>query len=158
MIRIVDTSALKWAYLPGRHRFRMRQVLARANGSVYIAEITVLEIVNAFGGLYRDKKITLAQCERADHSVLEDIASQRLLVLPFPASEYVQCRHLLALAGIHEKRFLSTQDAIIACTARQLALDRKEKVKVLTSDKRLAKVISDLDHFAGLVVSEYLTP
>ena len=77
---------------------------------------------------------------------------------PFPASEYLQCRHLLALVGIDAGKNLRAQDGIIAFTARQLAIVKRTRVKLLTSDKKLANVVRGVSVFKGLVRVEYLDP
>jgi hypothetical protein len=128
------------------------------HGQVYIAEISVLEIVSALGGEFRGRRISLKQYKLADERFIEDLAVGRIIVRPFPPSEYLPCRHLLAYVGIDAGRNLSSQDGIIAYTARQLAIEKKTLVRLLTADTKLANVIKDLDVFSQLVKAEYLRP
>lgn len=125
---------------------------------MYVAEITVLEIVSALGNAYRGKRMSLTEFTDANKAFLTDVASGRLTVLPLPSAEFVGCRTLLTLVGIDAGRSLQTQDAMVAYTARRLALDQEEPVKLLTSDRRLAAIVKELDHFKKLVVAEYLDP
>lgn len=158
MIHFLDTSALKWAYISGKHHYRCRQIIGRLKGEVFIAEISILEIVSALGSCVRDGRISIAEYEHADGRFFEDLADDRLLVRAFAGRNYFHCRQLLTLVGIHERRALKTQDCMIAYTARELAIEKKKPVKLLTSDKRLASAISAASIFAGIVISEFLSP
>lgn len=141
MIHFLDTSALKWAYISGKHHYRCRQIIGKLKGEVFIAEISILELVSALGSCVRDGRITVPQYEHADSRFFEDLAEDKLLVRAFPARNYIHCRQLLTLVGIHERRALKTQDSMIAYTARELGIERKRPVKLLTSDKRMASAI-----------------
>lgn len=132
--------------------------MSRCSGRVYIAEITVLEIVSALGTALRGKRITLRSFTQGNRKFLRDIAAGRLIVVPLPGSELVACRELLMLVGIDAARSLKTQDAMVAYTVRRLALELGEAVRFLTSDRRLAQIINDLPIFEKLVISEYLDP
>lgn len=102
--------------------------------------------------------MSIAEYTRASRRFFRDIAEGKIEVRPLPSSEYIHCRDLLILVGIDARRNLESQDGIVAYTARRLAIEEKKKVKLLTSDKKLAGVIRDIDLFAGLVVAEYLDP
>jgi hypothetical protein len=125
---------------------------------VYIAEVSVLELMSALAADYRDNKISLAMLNAADKAFWRDVASGRIVVRPFRASDFVSCRALLVLAGVEKRRSLRTQDAMIAHTARELAIEKKERVKLLTCDWRLARVIPRLQVFNRLVRAEYMKP
>jgi hypothetical protein len=156
---VLDTSALKWAYLDGtKFCRRIRYITSRFKGNVHVAEITVLEIVNALGSWVRGKRISVAQFASASDAFLQDVADGKLVVVPLPTSEYVPCRGLLTLVGVDAGRNLETQDAMVAYTARRLALDRVERVKLLTSDRKLATIVAELSIFKGLVEPTYLNP
>lgn len=159
MIHFLDTSALKWAYISGaKHCRRCRLILTKLKGQVYIAEISILELTSALGHQVRGGKMSRAAYTKTMHKFFQDIAEGKVEVRTFPTSEYIPCRDLLTLVGIDAKRNLESQDGIVAYTARRLAIERKAKVKLLTSDKKLAGVIRDIDIFSGLVVAEYLDP
>lgn len=159
MIHFLDTSALKWAYISGaKHCRRCRVILTRLKGQVYIAEISILELASALGHQVRGNRMSIADYTKATRRFFQDIAEGKLEVRPFPASEYIPCRDLLCLVGIDARRNLECQDGIVAYTARRLAIERKTKVRLLTSDKKLAGVIRDIDLFSGLVIAEYLDP
>lgn len=159
MIHVFDTSALKWAYIrPSKFHRRCRYILTRLRGQVYVAEITILELASALGHQVRGGRMSVLQYATASQRFFKDIADGRIEIRPFPSSEYIPCRDLLTLVGINARRNLESQDGIVAYTARRLAIERKTQVKLLTSDKKLAGVIRELDLFAGLVLSEYLDP
>jgi predicted nucleic acid-binding protein len=159
VIHFLDTSALKWAYIPqAKYCRRCRFILTRLKGQVYIAEISILELASALGHEVRGNRMSVAEYTRASRRFFQDIAEGKIEVRPFPSSEYIPCRDLLSLVGIGARRNLECQDGIVAYTARRLAIERRVRVKLLTSDKKLAGVIRETDLFSGLVVSEYLDP
>lgn len=102
--------------------------------------------------------MTKSDYASASREFFQDIADGRLEVRRFPSSEYVGCRDLLTLVGVDANRNLETQDAIVAHTARLLALEKREKVRLLTSDQKLARVVRDIPVFRRVVASEYLDP
>jgi hypothetical protein len=114
--------------------------------------------VNALGHWVRGRRISFAQFARASFAFLQDVADGKLIVVPLPPSEYVGCRDLLTLVGVNVGRNLETQDAMVAYTARRLALDHGERINLLTSDRKLATLIDELDIFKGLVKPTYLNP
>jgi hypothetical protein len=159
VIHVLDTSALKWAYIPGKkHTRRCRYIVNRASEPAYIAEITFLEIVSPLGSEVRANRMTVREYDRANVQFLKDIAEGKLRIYPLPASEYVSCRYLLTSIGIDRRRSLTAQDGIVAYTALRLARENKTRVRLLTSDKGLAGVVKDIDLFSRLVKSEYLDP
>jgi hypothetical protein len=123
-----------------------------------VAEITVIEIVSALASMVRDHRIAAPQFAKANFMFLRDVAERRIVVVPFPSSEFVACRDLLTIVGLHAGRSLKTQDAMVAYTARRMAIEQNEEVRLFTSDQRLANVVRDLPVFKGLVTSEYLAP
>jgi predicted nucleic acid-binding protein len=156
---LLDTSALKWAYMSGyKHTRRCRYVIGRCKGRVFVAEITVLEIVNALASETRGGRLTVRQFWDSNMSFLADVGGGRLEVVRLPSSEYIACRDLLTLVGINSKRNLQTQDAMVAYTARRLALQKQTLIKVLTGDRKLARIINELPLFQKLVSAEYLNP
>jgi hypothetical protein len=159
VIHFLDTSALKWAYIPGRkHTRRCRTIIGRSNGNVCIAEISVLELVSALGHEVRGHRMSIPGYSRANLRFLDDVARGSIEVCTLPSSEYVSCRHLLQLVGIKAGRELTSQDGIVAYTAARVARQRRAPVKVLTSDRKLAKVIREVDVLSRLLTSEYLDP
>lgn len=132
--------------------------MSRARGRVYIAEITILEIVSALGHEVRGGRMSAAQFAKLDRQFLKDLALGRIRVARLPSSELVGCRQLLALVGVAESRALESQDSMVAYTARRLALETAVPTRVLTSDRRLARIIQEVAAFSGLVTSEYLDP
>ncbi len=156
---LLDTSALKWAYLEGsKFCRRCRYIISRNRGRVYVAEISVIEIVNALGSRVRGRQISVPQFWNSNHQFLKDVADRKIAVLPFPSSDFIACRHLLTLAGVDAGKNLDSQDAMVAYTARRLALERGEQVVLATSDQRLAKIVKELSLFKKLVKSVYWDP
>jgi hypothetical protein len=158
MLHVLDTCVLKCAYIPSKFHRRCRLILSKPPGQVFIAEISVLEVVNALGGEYRDRRISAREFEIADRLFFRDIAKGTIQVRPLPGSEFFACRNLLASVGIHSGRNLSSQDGIIAYTARQLSIENKSQVKLLTGDKKFASMLRTMEIFKRLIVTEYLDP
>jgi predicted nucleic acid-binding protein len=154
---VFDTSALKWAYLDrSKNCRRCRYNISRARGDAYVAEITTIEIVSALANLVRTRNISAAQFAKANFAFLRDLADRRITVVPLASSEFIACRDLLTFVGL--TRSLKTQDAMIAYTARRMAVERGQTVRLFTSDQRLASIVEDLPIFQGLVEAEYLAP
>jgi predicted nucleic acid-binding protein len=152
VIYLLDTSALKWAYIDQhKHCRRIRSLMSRCLGRVYIAEITVLEITNALGSMVRDHKLTVREFVEANRLFLRDVAAGRVIVVPFRNPDYVACRHLLTLVGIDSLKRLTSFDAMVAYSARNLAFEHEQVVTLFTSDKGLANVASQHSAFANLV-------
>lgn len=107
MIHVLDTSALKWAYIPGsKHTRRCRYIVNRKAEPAYIAEITFLEIVSPLGSEVRTNRMSVRDYDRANIQFLSDIADGKLRIYPLPASEYIPCRYLLTSIGIDRRRSL----------------------------------------------------
>jgi predicted nucleic acid-binding protein len=158
MLYFLDTSALKWAYLRGKFHRRCRYILSRCNGRVFIAEISMLEIISVFGDEVHENRMTIKQFGRSDRLLFEDIADGRIEVRALHASELLGVRHLLTLVKIRNRRGLRSQDGIVAYTARRLAIEKRHAVRLLTGDRRLSKIVNELEVFSGLVDAEYLDP
>jgi predicted nucleic acid-binding protein len=156
---LIDTSTVKWAYVDGaKLTQRCRYLLSRAKGRIYVAEITLLEVASALASMVRDKKITAAQFAAADRRFWRDVADGKLIVVSLPSSELIACRELLILVGITAGRNIRTQDAMVAYTARRVALEKRQVVTLLTCDKKLANVVKTTAAFARLVKARYLHP
>lgn len=159
MRSVFDTSALKWAYFDGAQQCRRcRYIISRAKGQAYVAEITVVEIVSALASLVRERRASAPQFAKANFWFLRDVADRRITVVPLPSSELIACRDLLTIVGLRAGRSLKTQDAMVAYTARQMALQTGEAVRLYTSDQRLASVVREVGVFKGLVHGVYLAP
>ncbi len=157
MIHVLDTSALKWAYMHGtRHHRRLRYVISRLSGRVFVAEITMLEIVSALGSEFRAGHLSIANFHRSNSRFLRDVADGRIVVIPFQSASYIPCRDLLTLVGVRNSRNLQTQDGMVLYSARTIALDNKQKVKLLTSDRGMHKVARDFDVFRRVIDCELL--
>jgi len=159
VIHFLDTSALKWVYISGRRQTRRcRTIVGKSKSNVFIAEISLLELVSALGNEVRSGRMSIAEYTKANVSFLQDVADGRIEVCPVPSHELISCRYLLTLVGIQKGRNLTAQDGIVAYTAMRVARQKKARVKLLTSDKKLAKVVHELDVFSRLLKSEYLDP
>jgi predicted nucleic acid-binding protein len=159
MIRLIDTSSLKWAYLDGfKLTRRCRNRITRDAGSLYIAEITTVEIVSSLASLHRTGDISVATAVRANLRFMEDLEKGRLLVEPLSTAGLIACRDLLAAVGLRAARGLKTQDAMVAQTARSLAYRTGAEVELITSDHKLAQVVGQLSAFQGLVRPKFLQP
>jgi predicted nucleic acid-binding protein len=156
---LIDTSALKWAYIDRtKHTRRCRYILSRAACRVFIAEITMLELGSALAGRVRDNQMSAREFQRADLRFLKDVGSGRISVVAMSKSDLLRCRELLVLVGFVQAKPLKTQDAMVAYAARLLALETGLRTHVLTSDRKLDSVLNQVTLFSGLVTSEYLDP
>jgi len=101
MLYFLDTSALKWAYLRGKFHRRCRYLLSRCQGRVFVAEISLLELVSVLGDELHQNRLTLKQFAKLDLLLLDDIAEGRLEVRTLPSSETIGVR--LAHAGENQE-------------------------------------------------------
>jgi predicted nucleic acid-binding protein len=156
---LIDTSALKWAYIDkSKHTRRCRYILSRAASRVFIAEITMLELGSALACRVRDNQMSPQEFRRAELRFLKDVGSGRISVVEMSKSDLLRCRELLMLVGFIQAKPLKTQDAMVAYAARLLALETGLRTHLLTSDRKLDRVIKQVTEFSGLVTSEYLDP
>jgi hypothetical protein len=130
-------------------------LLTRHSGKIFIAEITMLEILSALASELHGARIQKADFEAANKAFLGDVAEGRVRVRPFGMQEYLASRALLHHVAVHLGRHLRTQDAIVACSARELALETRSTIPFYTCDQRLAKTLSTIDAFKLLDVRHY---
>lgn len=118
----------------------------------------MLELGSALAARVRDNQMSAREFRRADLRFLKDVGSGRINVVEMSNSDLLRCRELLLLVGFVQAKPLKTQDAMVAYAARLLALETGLRTHVLTSDKKLDRVINQVTLFSGLVTSEYLDP
>lgn len=152
-----DTCWLRRAYLAGKLRRSCRRVLTRNSGDVFIAEITMLEMVSALSSELREGKIQKADYTAALDAFQDDVADGRIRVRPFGIQDGLASRALLHHVGVELGRHLKTQDAMVASTARELALQLQSRVRFYTCDQKLAKTLKAIDVFRPLDV-RYFQP
>jgi hypothetical protein len=114
---------------------------------VFIAEITMVEIVSALAGACRAKKITAAKFYRLHSAFWADVASGKITYCPLGREDMYRATHLLTHAGVIKKRGLKSSDALVAHSCRQLALEKGSRPTFYTSDWTLYHTLYELDVF-----------
>jgi len=151
-----DTSALKFRYVSGPRARGVRRVSSDARNTCYVAELTILEIANALGSMYRDNRIALPDVRRADLAFWGDIQSGRLKVWPTRRKDMMRARHLLLYAGVQLGRSIDASDALIAAASVECALEMKTKVTLCLEDRRLHSTIKALPAYRAVLRLYYI--
>jgi hypothetical protein len=116
----------------------------------------MLEIVSALGSEFRGGAISAAEYALGNMSFLRDVAAGKVVVVPFRSADYIPCRDLLTLVGVRRGRSIQSQDGMVLYTARSLAIERRQAVKLLTSDRGMTGVASTTDIFQRVIKCEFL--
>ena len=144
--RFFDTCALAHRYLKCEHTTGVNRVVDRVP-TIYIAEITMVEMISTLAGACRAGKATKAKFYRMQSVFMEDVASGKISIRPFTREDMVRAIHLLTHAGVIEKHGLKTADALIASSCRQMALETRSRPIFYTSDWPLYRTLYELDVF-----------
>ena len=120
-----DTCALVPRYRAGKFTHRVNGLFAGPR-DIFVAEITMVEIVSAFGSICRNQKLSSPVFEQMNGAFLDDVATGRIQVRPISRSDMLRARHLLSLAGMSNRRNLGSSDALVAVSCRELALEIRE--------------------------------
>lgn len=142
-----DTSVLYFRYDTQSHSRRVRRIVSDPRYDCYIADISIVEIASSFGKQCRLNGWGTKRFDQMDRRFFSDMARQRLHIYPISKGLMLRARHLIRFAGVHKKRSIKTNDALIACCSLDLALEKKQRVKFYTCDKTLYSVLKDIDAF-----------
>lgn len=151
----LDTCALVPRYVKGKFTYRMNQLFG-SKKEIYIAEISMVEIVSAFGSICRDKHLPDSDFEQFNSDFLDDIASERIQIRPLSSMDMLRARHLLSLAGIVNRRSLKSSDALVAVSCRELALETGERLTFYTKDWRLYSTLHDINAYRSALKLRFL--
>jgi hypothetical protein len=150
-----DTSALVPRYRAGKYTYRVNQVFGGPK-NIFVAEITMVEIVSAFGSICRGHKLPDSDFEQMNAAFLDDIAIGRIQIRLINRSDMIRARHLLSLAGIVNRRNLGSSDALIAVSCRELALETHERVMFYTKDWTLYSTLYQINAYRSALRMRFL--
>jgi hypothetical protein len=142
-------------YRLGKFSYRVNQLFA-SKRDIFVAEITMVEIVSAFGSVCRANKLAESEFETMNFKFCEDVASDRIQIRPVTRSDMFGARHLLALAGILNRRNLGSSDALVAVACRELALENGERVTFYTKDWTLYSTLYQINAYRSAMRMRYL--
>ena len=151
-----DTSALQHRYVDSTYSKVVRRIISNKKYDCFIADITVLEIASALATRCRGGSLTNKQYDLADQKFWTDIASEKLKTRATTHREVLRARNLIRFAGVIKQRKLSSNDALIAVCALELALELKEKVILYTSDWGLYDISRGLDAYKSALKLRFL--
>jgi hypothetical protein len=142
-----DTSALQHRYIPAKYSQRVNRIVADQSNECFIAEFTVLETASAIANRCRQGELRHSRYDSADHRFWIDIAEGRLQIRAAGTREIVRARNLVRYAQLLKRRKLTSADALIAVSALELALERKEKIIFYMSDWNMFDILSSINAF-----------
>lgn len=116
----------------------------------------MVEMVSAFGSICRDKKLPESEFEKMDAAFLNDVASGRIQVRAIAAADMLRARHLLALAGVLNRRNLKSSDALVAVGCRELALNIRERATFYTKDWTLYSTLYQINAYRSALKLRFL--
>ncbi len=141
-----DTCALVPRYRLGKFTHRVNRVFA-GRKDIFIAEITAVEIVSAFGSVLRANNLSQSEFDRMNAEFLDDIEAGRIQVRALTRGDMMRARHLLSLAGVVNRRNLKSSDALVAVSCRELALEKRERATFYTKDWTLYATLYEINAF-----------
>lgn len=151
----LDTSALVPRYRVGKYTYRVNQIFGGPK-NIFVAEITMVEIVSAFGSICREHKLPESDFEQMNAAFLDDVASGRIQIRLISRSDMLRARHLLSLAGIVNRRNLGSSDALVAVSCRELALETRERVMLYTKDWTLYSILYQINAYRSALRMRFL--
>ncbi len=150
-----DTCALVPRYRTGRFTYRVNRVFGGPS-DIFIAEITMVEIVSAFASVYRNGQLPDSVFEQMGAAFLDDVADGRIQIRPLSRSDMLHARHLLSLAGVVKRRNLGSSDALVAVSCRELALEINERVTFYTKDWTLYSTLHEINAYRSALRMRFL--
>ena len=150
-----DTSALVPRYRPGKYTYRVNQIFGGPK-NIFVAEITMVEIVSAFGSICRQHKLPDSDFEQMNTAFFDDVATGRVKIRLISTSDMLRARHLLSLAGIVNRRNLGSSDALVAVSCRELALETHERVMFYTRDWTLYSILYQINAYRSALRMRFL--
>jgi hypothetical protein len=150
-----DTCALVPRYRVGKFTYRVNQVFGGPK-KIFVAEITMVEIVSAFGSVCREQHLPDSDFEQMNAAFFDDVASGRIQIRLVSRSDMLRARHLLCLAGIVNRRNLGSSDALVAVSCRELALENRERVMFYTKDWTLYSTLYQINAYRSALRMRFL--
>lgn len=150
-----DTCALIPRYCPGKHTYRVNKVFSGAE-SVFIAEISMVEVPSALAAICKDRGFRVAQFEKMHASFLDDVAAGQIKVCPMSRSDMVRATHLIVLCRFVNKTSLKSSDALVAVACRELALSSRARLTFYTQDWKLYRSLYESKAFRAALKLRFL--
>jgi hypothetical protein len=150
-----DTCALVPRYRTGKFTYRVNRVFSSGK-QIFIAEITMVEIVSAFASVCRDSHLPDSEFHRMCGEFLDDVADELVKVRPMDRADMNRATHLLALGGVVNGRALKSSDALVAVSCKQLALDRQERLLFYTKDWKLYRTLYEINAYRSALKLRFL--
>ena len=150
-----DTCALMPRYRPGRFTHRVNRVFG-GRRDIFVAEITTVEIVSAFGSICRKQKLPDSEFEQMNAAFLDDLAIGRIQIRPISRFDMLRARHLLTHAGIVNRRNLGSSDALVAVSCRELAFETHERITFCTKDWMLYSTLYQINAYRSALKMRFL--
>lgn len=146
-----DTSALKHRYVNTLTSPRVKAAVSDHRNSVYISELTIVELASAFADDCIQRAVGGVEYDRMYRVFFRDLADRRVQVRSVSHRNFDGARHLLRYARVIRGRHLTSADAIIAESCRQLAYELKMRVTFYLCDQRLHNTLSSISAYTSAV-------
>ena len=153
----IDTCSLKWRYLSGTPTNFVNQIMEDSTNRIFTSELTILEWSSALASVCREDIIDYTTFKQNELALMTDIVVDRLLIRPLTRS-IERARYLIEYVGVNKKLALRTGDSIHVVTALDVAAAIKEEVNFVTSDRKLARIINEVESFPPLLTATFLEP
>ena len=151
-----DTSALTPRYDSGKFTQRINLIFNGKDRSLYICDLTLVEMSSALAQIYRKRNLTTGEFYRMRALFEDDIANGLLLVRPVTQPDLISARDLLEEAAVLNGRDLRSSDAIIAATCRGLAYSIKRRMIFYTRDWPLYSSVRSIQSYRSALKLRYL--
>ena len=154
----IDTCSLKWRYLTGSRTTDVSNLVESNGNNVFTSELTILEWSSAMADAVRiSGAIDSSAFKTNEFALFTDISKGNLKI--FKISRLIErARYWIEFVAVLNKRALRTNDSIHLTAALDLSSRVKQTVEFVTSDRALAKIISDFDIFKPYLNSQYYDP
>lgn len=151
-----DTSALLHRYVSGPLSRLPKLLISNKKRTNYIADITVLEMASALSKECRRNAWNLSKFDLLETCFMKDIAEGRLNVRDTTKRDFDRTRHLIRYIGVKGGRKITAADALIATCCLEFALEKGERIALITNDYPLYTLLSSVDAFRSSVRLWYL--
>jgi hypothetical protein len=153
----IDTCSLKWRYLNGNRTSDVNAIVETGGNNVFTSELTILEWSSAFGVAVRSGEIDKSLFKANEMALFTDIAQSSLKI--FKITRLIErARFWVEFVGVVNQRALRAYDAIHLTAALELSSTLAQPVEFVTSDTKLAAIVSDFDAFKPHLNSQFLDP
>ncbi len=157
-LAFLDTSFYILRFLKTSASAAVSNVVEDPASTNYITELTIVEWMSALARRYKSRDLDMSGVTNNMSRLMHDIVAGRVSVFNIGNEVYDRAVHLLKYAAIEERRALDTQDALLLCTAIELASVAKSPLTLYTADRRFARIILDLRIARPYVTPQFVDP